>query len=39
MYLLDLEMSNIKSEALPQERSKKSIIKNYPEFIRKQLCV
>ena len=38
MYLFDLNMWNIKSEALAQECSKKGILKNSAELTEKQLC-
>ena len=38
MYLFELNMSNIKSEALAQECSKKGILKNSVELTEKQLC-
>ena len=38
MYLFNLNMSNIKSEALAQECSKKGILKNSVELTEKQLC-
>ena len=36
IYLFDLNMSNIKSEALAQELQKKDILKNSAEPIEKQ---
>ena len=38
MYLFELNMSNIKSEALTQECSKKCILKNSAELTEKQQC-
>ena len=38
MYLFELNMLKIKSEALAQECSKKGILKNSVELTEKQLC-
>ena len=38
MYLFELNMSNMKSEALAQECCKKSILQNSAELTEKQLC-
>ena len=38
MYFFELNMLNIKSEALAQEFSQNGILKNYAELTEKQLC-